>query len=107
MNLVSDLKGMGYLTSTGSVALLGAVSWKSASQHPLTLTCLLLGMLLSVAGMMLRWRSHRLDQKKKDKRESGSASEPEQRADRMVEQNRAPLTRRDAAGARRSTAADS
>lgn len=66
MRLVSDLKGAGYLTSTASVLLLGAVSWQAASERPLLLACLLLGMLLSVVGMMLRWRSHRLEQKEKD-----------------------------------------
>ncbi len=66
MRLVSDLKGGGYLVSTGSVVLLGAVAWKSASEDTLMLACLVLGMLLSVVGMMLRWRSHRLDQKEKD-----------------------------------------
>jgi hypothetical protein len=67
MNLISDLKGAGYLTSTASVLLLGIVSWKSASEKPLLMACLLAGMLLSVAGMILRWRSHRLDQKEKDR----------------------------------------
>ena len=66
MRLVSDLKGAGYLTSTGSVALLGAVSWKSASQDGWLMTALVIGMLLSVVGMMLRWHSHRLDQKEKN-----------------------------------------
>jgi hypothetical protein len=66
VRLVSDLKGAGYLTSTGSVVLLGAVSWKSASEHAWLFACLILGMLLSIAGMMLRWRSHRLEQKQKD-----------------------------------------
>ena len=66
MKLVSDIKGAGYLTSTASVILLGSVSWKSASEHPPLFICLLIGMLLSVVGMMLRWRSHRLDQKEKD-----------------------------------------
>jgi hypothetical protein len=66
MRLVSDLKGAGYLTSTASVALLGAVSWKSASENGWLLAGLVLGMALSVAGMMLRWRSHRLEQKEKD-----------------------------------------
>jgi hypothetical protein len=65
---VSDLKGAGYLVSTASVALLGVVSWKSASQDSVLMACLILGVLLSVAGMMLRWRSHRLDQKEKDQR---------------------------------------
>jgi hypothetical protein len=73
VRLVSDLKGMGYLTSTGSVALLGAVSWKAASEHVWMLACLIVGMCLSVVGMMLRWRSHRLDQKQKDAREAQAA----------------------------------
>jgi hypothetical protein len=72
VRLVSDLKGAGYLTSTGSVALLGAVSWKSASQEPWQMAALVLGMLLSVAGMLLRWRSHRLDQKEKDRQEENT-----------------------------------
>ena len=72
MSLISDLKGFGYLTSTASVALLGVVSWKSASEHPAMMVCLLLGMLLSVAGMMLRWRSHRLDQEKKEKQQDAA-----------------------------------
>lgn len=66
MRLVSDLKGMGYLASTASVALLSVVSWKSASQDPPLMICLILGALFSIAGMMLRWRSHRLEQKEKD-----------------------------------------
>jgi hypothetical protein len=60
---VSDLKGAGYLTSTASVALLGVVSWKAASQNRWLMICLILGAMLSVIGMMLRWRSHRLEQK--------------------------------------------
>jgi hypothetical protein len=80
VRLVSDLKGAGYLTSTASVMLLGAVSWKSATEKPLLMGCLVLGMLLSVAGMMLRWRSHRLDQKEKDEQQS-RASAQRQRAD--------------------------
>ena len=72
MRLVSDLKGAGYLTSTGSVALLGAVSWRSASQDSWLMVALIIGMLLSVVGMMLRWHSHRLDQKEKDKCDESS-----------------------------------
>jgi uncharacterized membrane protein len=63
MRLVSDLKGAGYVTSTISVLLLGVVSGKNAVHDPWLMICLLLGMLTSVAGMMLRWRSHRLQQK--------------------------------------------
>lgn len=67
VNRISDLKGLGYLTSTASVALLGAASWQSAAREPIMLACLVLGMLLSVAGMMLRWRSHRIEQRAKDR----------------------------------------
>ena len=59
------LKGLGYLVSTVSVLLLGILSWKSASEHPLLLACLILGMLSSITGMGLRWLSHRLEQKQK------------------------------------------
>jgi len=68
MRKVSDLKGAGYLTSTASVGLLGAVSWKAASQDLWLTICLILGVVLSVVGMMLRWRSHRLEQKEKTRR---------------------------------------
>ena len=63
--MVSALKGFGYLVSTLSVILLGIVSWKSASEQPVLFACLILGMLASVAGMSLRWISHRMEQKQK------------------------------------------
>ena len=65
MSIISVVKGLGYLVSTLSVILLGIVSWKSASEQPLLFVCLILGMLASVAGMSLRWISHRLEQKQK------------------------------------------
>jgi hypothetical protein len=64
---ISVLKGLGYLTSTFSVILLGIVSLEAAEESPLLLACLLSGMLASVAGMLLRWRSHRLEQHEKDR----------------------------------------
>lgn len=64
--MVSALKGLGYLVSTLSVILLGIVAWKSAKEEPLLFACLIAGMLASVAGMGLRWLSHRLDQKEKE-----------------------------------------
>jgi len=64
MRLVSDLKGIGNLASAASV-LLGAVSWKSASTGSLAAGLPDPGHDLSVLGMMLRWRSHRLEQKEK------------------------------------------
>lgn len=52
------LKSLGYLISTASVMLLGAVSWKSASENPLMLACLIGGMTTSIIGMALRWSSY-------------------------------------------------
>lgn len=62
MNLASRLKRGGYLTSGVSVVLLAATSWKSASEHPLLLACLIAGAATSIGGMFLRWRSHRTEQ---------------------------------------------
>lgn len=67
MRTASRLKGSGYLTSTVSVILLGIPALKSASENRLMLACLLLGMAASVMGMMLRWWSHRVEQKEKDR----------------------------------------
>jgi len=50
-----------------SVVLLGIPAMKSAMESPVMLAILLAGMGLSVAGMALRWRSHRL-QSRKEKR---------------------------------------
>jgi hypothetical protein len=63
--MVSALKGLGYLVSTVSVLLLGIVAWKGAQEQPLLFACLLAGMAASVAGMGLRWLSHRLSEKEK------------------------------------------
>jgi len=52
------LKSLGYLVSVVSVLMLGAVSWKSASEHPLMLACLIGGMTTSIIGMALRWSSY-------------------------------------------------
>jgi hypothetical protein len=63
--MTSALKGLGYLVSTLSVILLGIVAWKGAKEEPLLLGCLIAGMVSSVAGMSLRWLSHRLSEKEK------------------------------------------
>ena len=63
--MVSALKGLGYLVSTLSVILLGIVAWKGAREDPVLFTCLIAGMVASVAGMSLRWLSHRLSEKEK------------------------------------------
>jgi len=66
----SVFKGLGYSISTISVLLLGIVAWKSASEKPLLFLCLILGMASSIAGMTLRWISHRIEQKEKDRIEA-------------------------------------
>jgi hypothetical protein len=76
VNIVSTLKGLGYLVSTLSVVLLGIVACKSASEQPLLFACLILGMLASVAGMSLRWISHRIEQKRKAAQERAATPAP-------------------------------
>lgn len=61
MRKSSRLKGSGYLVSSVSVLLLGVPALKSAKDEPLMLTLLAVGMLLSIIGMALRWRSHRVE----------------------------------------------
>jgi hypothetical protein len=78
MNHVSRLKGLGYLVSTTSVLLLGAVAFQSASDKPVLLVCLILGMLTSIAGMSLRWTAHRKEQRQQ--REGGGGAAPPTRA---------------------------
>ena len=62
MILPNKIKTSGYLISTVSVVLLGIVSWKSAQTSPLMATCLIGGMIASVAGMFLRWLSYQIDE---------------------------------------------
>jgi membrane protein DedA with SNARE-associated domain len=71
--MASTFKGLGYLVSTLSVILLGIVAWKSASEQPLLFACLILGMIASVVGMALRWISHRIEQKEKERIEREAA----------------------------------
>jgi hypothetical protein len=67
MNNVSALKGLGYLTSTLSVLLLGIVSLKAAMESALLTVCIALGVMTSILGMFLRWSSHRVEQKEQGK----------------------------------------
>ena len=60
MRKSSRLTGSGYLVSSMSVVLLGVPALKSAKDEPLMLAFMLTGMLLSIVGMALRWRSHRV-----------------------------------------------
>lgn len=68
MRRVSTLKRLGYLISTFSVLLLGAVSLKAAHESALLMACLILGMGTSIVGMCLRWHSHRLEQRERESR---------------------------------------
>ena len=54
-----DLKGLGYLVSTISVVLLGLVAWPKPDEPQWKAFVLLIGMAASVAGMGLRFLSHR------------------------------------------------
>jgi hypothetical protein len=56
------IKTSGYLISSVSVMVLGAVAWKSASKDPVLLACLIVGMLLSVIGMICRWISYQMEE---------------------------------------------
>ena len=52
------LKTVGYLVSSASVLLLGAVSWKGVEHHPLMQACLVAGVTTSLVGMFCRWLSY-------------------------------------------------
>jgi hypothetical protein len=65
LSRVSRLKGGGYLSSTASVFLLAIPGLKAAMETPILFVCLAAGVLTSIGGMALRWRSHRLEQKEK------------------------------------------
>ena len=66
-SMLLAIKSSGYLVSTLSVVLLAAVSWKSASEEPLLMACLIAGMATSVAGMFLRWLSYEIQERRKAK----------------------------------------
>ncbi|HEX2764058.1 MAG TPA: hypothetical protein VHM92_09510 [Allosphingosinicella sp.] len=56
------MKGIGYVISCFSVALLMIPPLKSAKEDPLILFCLLAGAALSIVGMHLRWLADRKTQ---------------------------------------------
>lgn len=61
------LKSAGYIISIISVFLLGATSWKSASESEPLMACLVLGMATSIAGMALRWLQFYREMREKGK----------------------------------------
>ena len=74
MNIASVFQGLGYSVSTLSVILLGIVAWNSAAEQSLLFVWLIAGMATSIVGMMLRWISHRIDQKDKARIEAKAES---------------------------------
>jgi membrane protein DedA with SNARE-associated domain len=56
-------KALGYLISSVSVLLLGAVAWSGTADKPTMRLCLILGMIASILGMAARWISFRRDEK--------------------------------------------
>ena len=78
------LKTLGYLVSTLSVILLGITSWKSASEHPTLMACLLGGMASSVGGMLLRWLSYVNEQREKQQKQQGRPIGPLEAAGETV-----------------------
>ena len=64
------MKSLGYLISTLSVFLLGAVAWPKPGEPRLMMWLVLGGMAASIFGMFLRYLSHR-----KDKRDIAEAKQ--------------------------------
>ena len=56
-----DLKALGYLISTASVILLGAVAWPAPGEPDWKAWAVVVGMATSVTGMAVRNWSHRKD----------------------------------------------
>lgn len=63
--MIKTLQGLGYLISTMSVVLLGAVAWESARDDANLLLALIVGVAASILGMLLRWLSFLQDQREK------------------------------------------
>ena len=53
------MRGFGYLISILSVLLIGAVAWPKLDEPRWKIVALLAGMVLSIAGMGLRWLASR------------------------------------------------
>ena len=58
-----DLKGVGYLISSVSVLFLGIVAWPGADEPQWHGAAIIVGMLLSIMGMGVRFMSHQQDRK--------------------------------------------
>lgn len=58
-----DLKGIGYLISTVGVLFLGVVAWPGPNEPQWHGPAIIVGMILSVMGMGVRFMSHQQDRK--------------------------------------------
>ena len=58
-----DLKGLGYLISSVSVLFLGIVAWPGPHDPQWHGPVVILGMALSIVGMVVRFMSHRQDRR--------------------------------------------
>jgi len=58
-----DLQGLGYLISSVSVGLLGAVAWPGPDEPQWKAWAVVVGMATSIAGMGIRFLSHLRDRK--------------------------------------------
>ena len=58
-----DLKGLGYLISAVSVFFLGVVAWPAATEPGWKAWAVAIGMATSIAGMGVRFLSHRKDRR--------------------------------------------
>jgi hypothetical protein len=58
-----DLKGLGYLISSASVLFLGIVAWPGPDEPTWHAVAVLLGMVLSIVGMAVRFMSHQQDRR--------------------------------------------
>jgi hypothetical protein len=58
----NKIQTTGYFISTLSVIALGIVSWKAASADYFLMACLISGVVLAIAGMVLRWISYQVEE---------------------------------------------
>lgn len=58
-----DLKRLGYLISSASVIFLGIVAWPGPTEPTWHAVAVLLGMVMSILGMSVRFMSHQQDRR--------------------------------------------
>ena len=87
--MVKTLQGLGYLISSLSVLALGAVGWKAAQTDDTLFILLIIGMLASLVGMLLRWMSFLQDQREKEQSQPKALQSRSGHSDRAVPSGRA------------------